>query len=85
MFIKIYFVFPRLPFGIFAYAFLDNLDKGCPTEKHFKQGPDYKRIAPPTFVAQLPLQRALMMAVMLSKWKVNVLESVYQENKGKCI
>ena len=41
-----------------------------------------KGIAPPTFVAQLPLQRALMMAGMLSKWKVSVLESVYQEIKA---
>ena len=56
-------------------------EEGFNRVSHYIGHPDYKRVAPPTFVAQLPLQRALMMAVMLSKWKVNVLESVYQEKK----
>ena len=41
--------------------------------------PDY----PPTFVTQSPLQRCIHDAGMLSKWKVNFLESVYQEIKPK--
>ena len=45
--------------------------------------PDKKGIAPPTFVAQLPLQRCINDAGMLSKWKVNFLESKYHEIKPK--
>ena len=41
--------------------------------------PDKKGIAPPTFVAQ----RCINDAGMLSKWKVNFLDSKYHEIKPK--
>ena len=47
--------------------------------------PDYKRDSSSHFCRTVTASTCINDAGMLSKWKVNVLESVYQRNKAKSI